>query len=155
MASVLKFVLESMKMPPPPSAEASSSKTEDFSEMITASTSAHAEAGPSEAVPKNLVEESLLENPSAPSPKAPSSCDLNFIMRHASGKLLSTEQAVEMEHYAEELKYPNGSLVYGGANDDDFLYCVPDGKEINVCREMMDHMGYLKLELSLSVMTKD
>jgi hypothetical protein len=46
-------------------------------------------------------------------------------------------------------------LVYGGENDDDFLYCLRDGKEINVCREMRDNMGYLKLELGLSAMTKD
>ena len=52
MASVLEAVLEFVKTPPP-SVEASGSKTEDISEMITASTSAHAEAGPSEAVPKN------------------------------------------------------------------------------------------------------
>ena len=51
--------------------------------------------------------------------------------------------------------YPHGSLVYGGDNDDDFLYCLPNSKEINVCREMMDHMGYLKLELGLSTMTRD
>jgi hypothetical protein len=46
-------------------------------------------------------------------------------------------------------------LVYGGDNDDDFLYCQPYGKEINVCREMMDHMGYPKLDLGVSAMTKD
>jgi hypothetical protein len=46
MASVLEAVLETMKMPPP-STEASGSKTEDVAEMITASTSAHAEAGSS------------------------------------------------------------------------------------------------------------
>ena len=46
-------------------------------------------------------------------------------------------------------------MVYGGDNDDDFLYCLPDSKEINVCREMMDNMGYPKLELGLSTMTKD
>jgi hypothetical protein len=40
-------------------------------------------------------------------------------------------------------------------NDDDFLYCLPDGKEIKVCREMMDNMGYSKLEFGLSAMTKD
>jgi hypothetical protein len=44
-----------MKTPPPSSAEASGSKTEDVSEMITASTSAHAEAGPSEVAPENLT----------------------------------------------------------------------------------------------------
>jgi hypothetical protein len=123
--------------------------------MITASTSAHAEARPSEVVPKNLVEKSLPENPSASAPEAPSSSDLNFIVHHASGKQLSTKQAAETEHYAKELKYPHGSLVYEEDNDDDFLYCLPDGKEINVCREMMDHIGYPKLELGLSTMTKD
>jgi hypothetical protein len=46
-------------------------------------------------------------------------------------------------------------LVYRGDNDDDFLYCLPDSKEINVCCEMMDNMGYPKLELGLSMMTKD
>jgi hypothetical protein len=60
-----------------------------------------------------------------------------------------------VKHFAKELKYPQGSLVYGGNNEDDFLYCLPDSKEINVCREMMDNMGYPKLELGLSVMTKD
>jgi hypothetical protein len=46
-------------------------------------------------------------------------------------------------------------LVNGGDNNDDFLYYLHDGKEINVCREMMDNMGYPKLELGLSEMTKD
>jgi hypothetical protein len=60
-----------------------------------------------------------------------------------------------VQHYAKELKYPQGSLVYGGDNEDDFLYCLPNSKEINVCREMMDNKGYPKLELGLSAMTKD
>jgi hypothetical protein len=46
-------------------------------------------------------------------------------------------------------------LVYGGNDEDDFLYILPGSKEINVCREMMDNMGYPKLELGLSAMTKD
>jgi hypothetical protein len=80
---------------------------------------------------------------------------LEYIVRHASGKQLSLEQIVEVQHYDKDLKYPRGSLVYGGNNEDDFLYCLPDGKEINVCREMMDNMGFPKLELGLSAMTKD
>jgi hypothetical protein len=155
MASVLEAVLESVKTPPPSSAKASGRKTKDVTEVITVSTSAHAEAGPSEIGPESLVKESLLEKPSAPAPEAPSRGDLNFIIRHASGKQLSAEQADKMEHYAKELKYPHGSLVYGGDKDDDFLYCVRDGKENNVCREMMDHMEYSKLKLGLSAMTKD
>jgi hypothetical protein len=46
-------------------------------------------------------------------------------------------------------------LVYGGDGEEDFLYCLPDNKEINVCREMMNNMGFPKLELGLSAMTKD
>jgi hypothetical protein len=89
MASVFEAVLESVKMMPP-YAKAFGSKTEDVTKMIIASTSAHAEAGPSDTAPENLAEESLPENPSAPAPKAPSSSDLNFIVRHALGKQLST-----------------------------------------------------------------
>jgi hypothetical protein len=72
MASVLEGVLESMKTPPSYSTEASRSKTEEVPKIITASTSAHGEAGPSEVVPENLTEESLPEKPLAPAPEAPS-----------------------------------------------------------------------------------
>jgi hypothetical protein len=41
-------------------------------------------------------------------------------------------------------------LVYGENDEDDYLYCRPDNKEIDVCREIMDNMGYPKLELGLS-----
>jgi hypothetical protein len=68
---------------------------------------------------------------------------------------LSSEQIAKVEHYARDLKYPRGSLVYGGDDEEDFLYCLPDKKEINVCREMMNNMGFLKLELGLSAMSKD
>jgi hypothetical protein len=60
-----------------------------------------------------------------------------------------------VQHLAKELKYHHESLVYGGVDEHDFLYCLPDSKEINICREMMDNMGYAKLELGLSAMTKD
>jgi hypothetical protein len=46
-------------------------------------------------------------------------------------------------------------LVYSGIDEDDFLYCLPDNKEISVCREMMRNMGFPKLELDLSAMSKD
>jgi hypothetical protein len=46
-------------------------------------------------------------------------------------------------------------LVYGGNDEDDFLYYLPNSKEINVCREIMDNKGYSKLELGLSAMSKD
>jgi hypothetical protein len=45
--------------------------------------------------------------------------------------------------------------VYSGDDEDDFLYFLPDNKEIHVYREMADNVGYPKLELGLSTMTKD
>jgi hypothetical protein len=90
-----------------------------------------------------------------PTPEAPSQVDSEYIVRLASGKQLSKEQIVEVLHYARDLKYPRGSLVYGGSEEDDFLYCLLDNKEINVCREIMNNMGYPKLELGLFVTMKD
>jgi hypothetical protein len=71
------------------------------------------------------------------------------------GKQLSKEQIAEAKQYARDLKYLERSLVYNGIDEDDFLYCLPDNKEISVCREMADSIGYSKLELGLSVMLKD
>ena len=45
--------------------------------------------------------------------------------------------------------------MYNGTDEDDFLYCLPDNKEISVCREMTKNMGFLKLEVGLSAMSKD
>ena len=55
MASVLEAFLESVKTPPSSSAEASGIKTEEVPKIITASTSAYAEAGPLEVIPENLT----------------------------------------------------------------------------------------------------
>jgi hypothetical protein len=81
--------------------------------------------------------------------------ELDFIIRHASGKKLSEEEIAEAKHYARELKYSKGSLVYNGTNEDDFLYCLPDNKEISVCWEMARNIGFPKLEVGLSGMSKD
>ena len=64
------------------------------------------------------------------------------------------EQIAEVQYYAKDLKYPRGSLVYGGNDEDDYLYCLLDNKEIDVCREIMDKMGYSMRELGLSAMPK-
>jgi hypothetical protein len=53
------------------------------------------------------------------------------------------------------MKYPKGDLVFNGTNDDDFLYCLPDNKEIFVCREIPKSMGFPKLEDGLSILSKD
>jgi hypothetical protein len=76
-------------------------------------------------------------------------------VRHIAGKKLSEEQIVEVRQYAKDLKYPSGSLVYSGTDEDDFLYCLPDNKEIFICQEMAKNMGFPKLELGLSAMSKD
>jgi hypothetical protein len=78
----------------------------------------------------------------------------DYIVRHASGKRLSKEEISEAKHYAWELQYPKGTLVFNGTTEDDFLYCLPDNKELSVCREMARSMGFPKLEASLCAMTK-
>jgi hypothetical protein len=45
--------------------------------------------------------------------------------------------------------------VFNGTEEDDFLYCLPDNKEISVCREIAKSMGFPKLEEGLSAMSKD
>jgi hypothetical protein len=74
--------------------------------------------------------------------------DLDFIIRHASGKRLSEEEIVEAKHYARELKYLKGELVYNGMDKDDFLYCLPDNKEISVCREMAKIWDFQSLKMA-------
>jgi hypothetical protein len=81
--------------------------------------------------------------------------DIDYIVRHTSGKKLSEEEILEAKHYAQKLKYPKGALVFNGTNEDDFLYSLPDNKEISVCREIAKSMGFPKLEEGLSVMSKD
>jgi hypothetical protein len=96
----------------------------------------------------------LAEETGTAAPKASSEVP-DYIVRHASGKRLSEEEIFEANHYARELKYPKGALVFNGTNEDDFLYCLPDNKELSVCREIARSMGFSKLEASLCAMTKD
>jgi hypothetical protein len=79
----------------------------------------------------------------------------DYIVRHASGKRLSEEEKQEAHHYAQKLKYPKGALIFNGSGEEDFLYCLPDSKEISVCREMARSFGFLTLEDGLSVLSKD
>jgi hypothetical protein len=70
----------------------------------------------------------------------------DYIYRHASGKKLSEDEITEARHYAQKLKYSKGALVFNRSNEDDFLYCLLDNKEISVCREIGKSMGFPKLE---------
>jgi hypothetical protein len=163
MASVLDAVMESTRaLTPAPTKKVAKAST----------TCVEAKAGPlvpNEVVPAGTEQRTkqessdvglVLEKKDAPekvkssTPKAPSEY-LDFIIRLASSKRLSEEEITEAKHYARELKYPKGALVYNGTNEDDFLYCLPDNKEISVCREMIKNMGFSKLEVGLSAMSKD
>jgi hypothetical protein len=109
----------------------------------------------SETRPLDQECESLPKKITLPIPEAASHGDFRYIVRHASRKQLSEQQIIEVQYYAKDLKYPRGSLVYGGNDDDDCLYCLSKNKEIDVCWKLMNNMGYLKLKLGLSAMPKD
>jgi hypothetical protein len=100
------------------------------------------------------LEKNVAEKAKCPAPEAPSE-DFDYIIRHSSRKRLFEVEILEAKHYARELKYPKGALVFNGTDEDDFLYCLPDNKEISVCREMAQSMGFPKLEAGLSAMSKD
>jgi hypothetical protein len=57
--------------------------------------------------------------------------------------------------YARKLKYPNGALIFNDSGEEDFLYCLPDSKEISVCQEIRRSFGFSTLEDRLSVLSKD
>jgi hypothetical protein len=171
MASVLD-VLETIKASsstPGKIAKASKTQIETETKLTEAEailSQADAEAGPSapakekssetgeKAVEEEGIEQILPEKAAAPAPEASSEV-LDYIIRHASGKRLSEEEIFEAKHYARELKYPKGALVFNGTDEDDFLYCLPDNKELSVCWEMARSMGFLKLEAGLCAMMKD
>jgi hypothetical protein len=159
MASVLDAVMETTKA-------LTLVPTKKVAEAVTVQ--AKAEAGPSvpaeskPATSEQKAEEfpdigiavkNTTEKTSFPAPEA-SFEDPNYIIRHASGKKLSKEENFEAKHYARELKYPKGALVFNGTDEDDFLYWLPDNKELSVCREMARSMGFPKLEADLYAMTK-
>jgi hypothetical protein len=161
MASVVDAVMESVKVQTPASAPDTGSEAlkKSGEYCIAQVTSEAGPSGPAEACPSGAVlvpveKESVSEKHNSPAPEA-STEEMEFIVRHASRKQLSEEQIAEARQYARDLKYPQGSLVYNDTDEDDFLYCLPDNKEISVCREMRRNMGFPKLELGLSAMSKD
>jgi hypothetical protein len=162
MASVLDDVMETTKtLTPAPIKKVAK----------VAKVQAEAEAGPSMPIKTKAVAsgdkaeqqtsdtdmtagQDMTEKAKSPAPEA-SSEDVDYIIWHASGKKLFGEEILEARHYAQKLKYPKGALVFIGTNEDDFLYCLPDNKEISVCREIATSMGFLKLEEGLLTMSKD
>jgi hypothetical protein len=105
-------------------------------------------------IEKESVEEFLSEKTAIPIPEASSEAP-NYVLRHASGKNLTEKEKREAQFYAQKLKYPKGALIFNGSGEEDFLYCLPDNKEISVCREMARNFGFPTLEDGLSVLSKD
>jgi hypothetical protein len=68
---------------------------------------------------------------------------------------LTEKEKQEAQFYAHKLKYPKGALIFNGSGEEDFLYCLPDNKEISVYREMSKSFGFPTLENRLSVLSKD
>jgi hypothetical protein len=105
------------------------------------------EAGPSEpaekepskieerATEEKATEQILPEKVATPAPEALKE-SIDYFIRHASGKGLSKEEEREAQHYAQKLKYPKGALVFNDSGEEDFLYCLPDSKQISIYREM-------------------
>jgi hypothetical protein len=168
MTNVLDVVLETAKTlsPAPIRKIAEAPKAHPKAEMkqveVEAATiQAETEAGPS--VPTEMehvdpteksTEQIATEKTEAPGLEAPNK-SIDYIIRHASGKVLSPEEMLEAQHYAQKLKYPKGALVFNGSGEEDFLYCLPDNKEISVCREIGKSIGFPKLEDGLSILSKD
>jgi hypothetical protein len=168
MVNVLD-ALETIKTSSTPRKTAEAPKTQSESrvtEAEAAKNQVETEAGPLEPTKEKLLEtrekktekdaaeQILPEKTATPTPEASSEV-LDYIIRHASGKRLTEEEIFEAKQYARELKYPKGALVFNGTEEDDFLYCLPDNKELSVCRERARSIGFPKLEASLCAMKKD
>ncbi len=69
--------------------------------------------------------------------------------------VLSKDELADSLAYAQKLKYPKGALIFNDSGEEDFLYCLPDSKEISVGREMSKSFGFPTLEDGLSVLSKD
>jgi hypothetical protein len=149
MASVLDAVIETTKALTPASTKKAAEAAKN---QVEAEARPSAPTKTKAAVPKDKVgqqildtgkttEQDVTEKAESPVPEALAE-DIDYIVRHASGKKLSEEEILEAKHYAQRLKYPKGALVFNGTNEDDFLYCLPDNKEISVCREIAKSMGF-------------
>jgi hypothetical protein len=162
MASVLDAVIETTKaLTPAPAKKVAEATTAEAEAEVVPSVSVETKLAATEegADQESLrfgitMEKEIAEEAKSSGPEALSE-NLDFIIRHASGKRLSEGEIAEANHYAKKLKYPKGALVFNGTDEDDFLYCLSDNKEISVCREMAKSIGFPKLEVGLSAMSKD
>jgi hypothetical protein len=132
---VLEIVKTLSSTPSRKIAEASKAQTEaeiKLAEIETAVIQASTKAGPSEPAEKRPSEieerateekntkQILPEKVAIPAPEVFKE-SIDYIIRHASGKILSKEEG-EAQHYAQKLKYPKGALVFNGSEEEDFVY---------------------------------
>jgi hypothetical protein len=111
---MLDVVMEPVKTSTPASAEAPRteskvSKKSDEAGMAQtiseAGPSISTKARPSKIAPLILEKDDAPKKSMSPAPGAPAE-ELEFIVRHGSGKQLSEEQIAEAKQYAKDLKYP-------------------------------------------------
>jgi hypothetical protein len=134
MASVLDTVMESTRALTP-------APTKKIAEATTARAETEARPSvPDETEPAGirqrtkqgssyaglaLEKKDAPEKVKSPTPEAPFE-DLDFIIRHASGKRLSKEEIAQAKYYVRELKYPKGALVYNGTDEDGQKYGISE-----------------------------
>jgi hypothetical protein len=146
MANVLDAVLETTKaLSPSPAKKIVQAKAKLQTEAKTRQTEAKATESQAEAK----------AGPSMPIETEPAVSEEKLVEQIAPGKKLSKEEILEARHYAQSSKYPKGALVFHGSDEDDFLYCLPDNKEISICQKIGTSMGFPKLEDDLSLLSKD
>jgi hypothetical protein len=162
MANVLD-VLETIKSSStPPKKAAAIPETTEIFDTNAPEQETEAEAGSSEPAKiksleteeEKITKPTFVEEIGVIAPEAFSKVR-DYIVRHASGKKLSEKEEQEAQRYAQKLKYPKGALIFNGSGEEDFLYCLPDSKEISVCREMSKSFGFPTLEDGLSVLSKN
>jgi hypothetical protein len=57
--------------------------------------------------------------------------------------------------FTPKTKISKGGVDIQRQGEEDFLYCLPDSKEISLCREMSKSFGFPTLEDGLSVLSKN
>jgi hypothetical protein len=149
MVNVLD-VLETIK-----SSSTTLKKLVESSEVHIVAFDAEASKHQSETEAGPLTTEQISAEETGTAAPEASSEAFDYILRHASGKKLTEKEKREAQFYAQKLKYPKGALIFNGSGEEDFLYCLPDSKEISVFREMSKSFGFPILENGLSVLSKD
>jgi hypothetical protein len=132
MASVLDVVMKTTKaLSPAPVKKITEAEPSVSIEMKASTPEDKAEQQTSDT--DMVAEQDKIEKAKSPAPEALVE-DVDYIIRHASGKKLSKEEILEARHYAQKLKYLKGGLVFNGTNEDNFLYCLPETKKYPFAR---------------------